>query len=235
MVGAMLKPSGNFLPVFLAILAAPGFCAAAVTLPAIEDNNTAKSTPTVTVANGTTISLKEAIGAQGNARTAFFKFNTATASAVNDGTLANFAFTLSSAAGTQFNMTLFALNAGGDTGNWTEETITWNNSPGFLDLGSANYLDANKVTSLGNFSITDGTAAGTTINRSFDNWQNYLTDGKLTLILVVRSQSTGSPTLVLHSAGSATPALAPSLNIIPEPGTLALAAISVLGLFRRRR
>ena len=57
----------------------------------------------------------------------------------------------------------------------------------------------------------------------------------MTLIVVVTNQTSGTPSLNLASSESTTPGAAPTLTIIPEPGSASLALLASLGLIGRRR
>lgn len=206
----------------------------AVTL--LEDNFVWLAGPDAVQTNGTSLTGKGPAPTQGNARTIYLKFDMSAAT-ISDGIYANLALATTGTAGANFSLSLFALNDGAAGFNWTESTLTWNNSPG---LGTGLYeLDASKTTFVGDFTpLASGSASGTVISTYFSNWQDYVqSDGTLTLIAVVSSQSDAGPSIAFHSSESSSSALRPELtfNNVPEPGRLMLLAVGAVGLFLRRR
>ncbi len=239
-----MPPISRFSGTALLLLASAFSASAALTLIPIADNYTFKAQPdTNQPGTAETISVKVANAAQTNARTAFFKFDTTSASTVLDGPSAVFQVTNTLAATTLFRVRVYALNSGDAGYNWRAsdssagagDGITWNNSPAFSSTAT-NYLDTTKVTELGTFDIADNTAIGGKFNVTLTNWSNFVqTDGSLTLIAVVYAQTAGGSNMSFGSSENATAAYRPNLTFVPEPGSAILALLGSGLLLARRR
>lgn len=233
-----------FAATAVVILASAFSAGAALTIIPIADNYTFKAqADTNQPATAETLSVKIANSGQTNSRTAFFKFDTTGASTVVDGPNAVFQVTNTLASTTLFRVRVYALNSGDAGYNWRAsdsssgagDGITWNNSPAFLS-SATNYVDTTKVTEVGTFDIANSTAIGGNFSVTLTNWSNFVqTDGSLTLIAVVFGQTNGGSNMSLGSSENTTTAYRPTLTFVPEPSSLVLAAISSLGLLRRKR
>lgn len=214
----------------------PGIVCGAV-LVATEDNNTLRSAPEAVQTNGTSVLFKQASSTQSNSRTGFFKFDAAGLSEAVDGNTATLSLTLSVAAPTNFTLAVYVLNAGEVGYDWTEGTLTWNNSPGRSTTSTDYYLDPSGVQLVqSGISVPNGTSVGSKVTVSLTNWSTYLQDDdSLTFIVVATDQGTGTPHLSLASSEHATGAYRPTLTIVPEPGSLALVGLGALAVLRRRR
>jgi hypothetical protein len=231
--------------IFLTLVSLTSFSDAALTLIPIADNNTFRNQPDANQSgSGVNINIKAAVSGQTNARTGFFKFDTSTASSAIDGSAAIFKVTNTTASTTLFRVRVYALNSGVSGYDWLEsdsssgagDGITWNNSPAFSDSSATNFLDTAKVTEIGTFDITDGTAIGANFQVPLSNWSEFVqADGTLTLISVVYGQSSASPTMTLGSSEHNNAAYRPTLTFVPEPSTLMLSALGVIPLLRRKR
>ncbi|RYD37313.1 MAG: hypothetical protein EOP87_03805 [Verrucomicrobiaceae bacterium] len=229
----------------LLLVSLASFSDAALTVTAIADNYTFKAqADTNQTATSESLAIKVANSSQTNSRTAFFKFDTSAASTLLDGPQAVFQVTNTTASNTLFRIRVYALNSGAEDYNWLAadsapaagDGITWNNSPAFSSSATNNYLDLTKVTEIGIFDITDGTAIGGTFQVTLGNWSNFVQpDGTLTLISVVYGQTAGGSNMSLGASEHRTAAYRPTLTFIPEPSVLALTALGALPLLRRRR
>lgn len=236
-------PSVSLFPFGLCFVGLAACAHGAVTLTPTDDNNTLRSSngDDVQPADATSLSLKEATTDQVNSRTAFIKFNTATASTALDGNLATLGLTVSGASpvGALFNLRVYALNTGAAAVtryDWTEGTITWATSPAVSSSTGTFYLDQTLLTQVGSFDVANGTAVGTQFTIPFSNWSNFVqADSTLTLIVAVTNQSNGTPSLTFASSESTTPGAAPLLTIIPEPGSVSLGLLAGMAWIGRRR
>ena len=133
--------------------------------------------------------------------------------------------------------------ADGDPGEgWLESEITWNNAPA-NDTDSGHELLANAL-SLGTFSLTGKGIGefGFSSEELIDFIAESTVDDLLTFIIVRDTAGTGTETYS-HAIGSweQDAVLGPQLflvsseQVIPEPTTLALVALGLLGCARRRR
>jgi hypothetical protein len=237
----------SFFPgrIFLFLASLASFSEAALTVTAIADNYTFKAQADVNqTATAETLAIKVANSGQVNSRTAFFKFDTTAASTVLDGPSAIFQVTNTTASNTLFRVRVYAMNSGATGYNWLAadsspgagDGITWNNSPAFSSSATSNYLDLTKLTEVGTFDITDGTAVGGTFQVTLGNWSNFVQpDGTLTLISVVYGQTAGGSNMSLGASEHRNAAYRPTLTFIPEPSSMALTALGALRLLRRRR
>lgn len=227
-------------PVLFRALCFVGFSAfaqGAVLIPT-HDNNTLRNNggDDVQPFDATSLALKEATSDQVNSRTAFLKFDTTPVSVGVDGNQATLTLTTSAVSGTLFNMQVYALNAGVAGYDWNENEITWVTSPAVSTNTNDFYLQPSLITQLGSFDIANGAAVGSKYNVTFSDWNNFVqVDGSMTLIVVVTNQSSGTPSLSLASSESTTPGAAPTLTIIPEPGSVSLVLLTSLALIGRRR
>ena len=211
--------------------------ASALTLTAIDDANTLRSAPTVNQGGGgTSVGLKQATTAQANSRTGFFKFNLAGV-LPTAGDTATFTFSLGSSATADFGLRVFALKADVAGYDWSEDTITWNSSPGLDSSTDANFfLDPADVTLLRSLDVISGSPAGTKFSTTLADWDSFRqADATLTLILLAATQSNASPSLAVASSENGTVANRPTLTIVPEPGSTLLLATGLMAFARRRR
>jgi hypothetical protein len=206
--------------------------APAQSLTAVEDNFVLKSVPTTVQTNGTTLTLKVASASQSNARIAFLKFDVSSVPSIADPL--TFTATATGAFTADATLRLFALNAGAAGFNWSEDTITYANRPAPSDAGVL--VDTALATSVGSsVTIPTGTAAGAKASFSFSGIDSFRqSDGTLTLIFLVSSQSSSTPSFAFASSENSDPTAVPTLTV-PEPATCALAATGALGLLLRRR
>lgn len=196
-----------------------------------DDNIVLKSVPDTVQTNGTTLPLKVASTSQTNARIAFMKFDLSGIPSIADPV--TFTATLNSAAGTDFTLRLFGLNAGASGSGWTEDTITYTNRPAASSSGFL--VDTTQATQVGgNVSIPNGTAGGTTASFTFSGMEDYRQpDNSATLILLVSAQSSNTPSLTFNSSEAASGQ--PTLTVTPEPATVSLLAIAGMAVLARRR
>jgi|GEM_PF-6661214 len=218
---------------------------AAVTLTSVEDNyvfyQSGGTGAGLVQGNGGADGSLQGKGpapTQGNARTMYFKFDTSSATPA-DGNLATLTLTASSTVTAEFSLALFALNQDATGFDWSENAITWNNSPGLGITTDPYMLDPSATTSLGSFpTLLNNSSAGTSISFTFENWQDYVqSDGTLTLIAVVVSQSSATPAVLIASSENGDADYRPELFIsVPEPGRVLLLLTAIgWGCFRRRR
>lgn len=217
-----------------ALFAFPLLSNAAVTI--LEDNFIYRASGDAVQSNGTSLTAKGPPPTQSNSRTIYLKFDVSTAS-VSDGIYADLLLTTTGTAGADFTFSLYALNSGVTGYDWSETSITWNNSPG---LGSDAFdLDASKTTYLGDFTaLASGTASGTGISATFANWDDYLqSDDSMTLIVVVKTQSDAGPSIGFASSENTTTSSQPQLSFsnVPEPSRGILMMGGLLALFAIRR
>lgn len=164
-----------------------------------------------------------------------------------------------------FTFNVYGLNDGTTAGggflgeDWSESAITWSNAPANITSGAgagnavktgAGTTNGGQTALLGSFSVNADPSGTTLLALSGTNLVNFLnadTDNRATLIITRTGWTSGggSPAPSQGGANSAFATKehltlsAPTLNVtvIPEPSTLALAAIGLLGLVEigRRR
>jgi hypothetical protein len=217
-----------------ALFAFPLLSNGAVTI--LEDNFIYRASGDAVQTNGPSLTAKGPPPSQSNSRTIYLKFDLSTAS-VSDGIYANLLLTTTGTAGTDFTLSLYALNSGVTGYDWSQTSITWNNSPG---LGSDAFdLDASKTTYLGDFtSLASGTASGTGISTYFAKWDDYLqSDDSMTLIVLVKTQTDAGPSIGFASSENASSSSQPQLTFsnVPEPSRAILMMGGLLSLFAIRR
>ncbi len=224
------------LAAFYAVVALGPRAQAAVTLIATEDNNVLKSAGTTVQGTGNevTFNLKESSTAQSNAREGFIKFNLSTLlPADNDGLLT---FTTSGAAGTSYTLRAYGLKSGAAGFNWAENTITYNTRPAPSTTGTL--VDTTLATALGSdVAVANAAPSGTKVSFPISGLSNYRqTDDSMTVILVVTSQTSGTPSFLFGSSEAADQTTAPTL-VVPEPTSVVamLGAATTLLLRRRPR
>lgn len=120
--------------------------------------------------------------------------------------------------------------------NWSESTITWNNSPGH-DPDSAGFN--NDAILLGELSIPQG-VTGTTYTFSSQELVDFLnsdTDGRVTFMLSRTSSPAAGFNLGFASSEHENASFRPTLTyeVVPEPARMAFLAMGGLFLMMSRR
>jgi len=127
------------------------------------------------------------------------------------------------------------VEGNGGTDNDPTGEITWSNAPA---NAAWNGLVTGEVTSLGTFSV-EGKGLGEIdiASAALTQFLKDDTDGQVTFILRRTTQGSSSDNYVhaISSKESASGGPVLALTPVPEPSTLALAAIGLLGLRRKRR
>lgn len=185
-----------------------------------ENNFTAQAEPAAVQA-GNTASLRNKVAAKNakNAagRTIFLKFSLAD-NLPSPGDTATLSLTTSAKVPTDFNIQVYALNAGEAGHDWAASTLKWESSPALGTKASTHYIDTSAVTLLGSFDVLDGADSESTysVPLTIADWSACLqTDGTITLITVVQSQSDSGGQVLFYSSGNgAAGTTMPQLTIV---------------------
>lgn len=137
--------------------------------------------------------------------------------------------------------------------NWGETSITYDSAPGILQPadGGAVYnsgnesIDATKLSLLTTFTTPGSTAAGpvaviTTADVDLDNFLNADTNNLVTFVFYTASSDSAQSFFLASKENTTGATVYPMLNLpnatlVPEPASLALAALGGLAILGRRR